>query len=165
MTIATGEDALAADVNALVPPGVILPYGGATAPSGYLLCDGSAVSRTTYADLFDVIGTTYGAGDGSTTFNLPDLKGKVPVGKDSSQAEFDTLGETGGAKTHTLTEDEIPSHAHTIEGRTGGSGGPDRVVKGNYTDNITNLSTSSVGGGQAHNNLQPYITLNYIIKT
>jgi len=83
MTIATGEDVLAADVNALVPPGVILPYGAATAPSGYLLCDGSAVSRTTYADLFSVIGTTYGAGDGSTTFNLPHLKGTVPVGKDS----------------------------------------------------------------------------------
>jgi len=167
MTIATGEDVLAADVNALVPPGVILPYGAATAPSGYLLCDGSAVSRTTYADLFSVIGTTYGAGDGSTTFNLPDLKGKVPVGKDSSQSEFDTLGETGGEKTHTLTVDEMPSHKHVQHSYSDPSGSLNRNSRDTTSsgDTETGHSTSSTGGGQAHNNLQPYITLNYIIKT
>ena len=63
-----------------------------------MICDGRAVSRSDYSELFAVIGTTYGSGDGSTTFNLPNLKGRVPVGKDSSQTEFDTIGETGGSK-------------------------------------------------------------------
>ena len=88
-------------------------YGGSTAPTGYLLCDGSAVSRTTYADLYTAIGTTYGVGDGSTTFNVPNVKGKVPVGRDNGDTSFDTLGETGGEKTHTLTIAEMPSHTHT----------------------------------------------------
>jgi microcystin-dependent protein len=78
-------------------------FAGSTAPTGWLLCDGTAVSRTTYSDLFAITSTTYGVGDGSTTFNLPNLKGRVPVGLDTSQTEFDVLGETGGAKTHTLT--------------------------------------------------------------
>jgi microcystin-dependent protein len=85
-----------------------------TAPSGWMLCNGSAISRTTYADLFAAIGTTYGVGDSSTTFNIPDLRGRVAVGSDSSQTEFDALGETGGAKTVTLVEANLPSHAHTI---------------------------------------------------
>src|SRR5690606_11752046 len=76
-------------------------------------CDGSAVSRTDYADLFEVIGTSYGVGDGSTTFNLPNLQGRVPVGLDTGQTEFNALGKTGGAKTHTLTIDQMPSHSHT----------------------------------------------------
>ena len=84
-----------------IPVGAIIEYPSLTAPYGYLLCDGRAVSRTEYADLFAVIGTTHGAGDGSTTFNLPTRKGKVAVGQDSSQTEFDTIGETGGSKTHT----------------------------------------------------------------
>ena len=95
------------------PAGVIVPYAGSSAPTGYLVCDGSAVSRTTYADLFTAIGTTYGAGDGSTTFLLPNLKGRAIVGVDAAQTEFDALGETGGAKTHTLTSSEIPSHTHS----------------------------------------------------
>lgn len=65
-----------------------------SAPTGYLLCDGTAVSRTTYAGLYAVIGTTYGTGDGTTTFNLPNMKGKVPVGYDTSQTEFNTIGKT-----------------------------------------------------------------------
>ena len=94
------------------PIGAITSYAGDTAPTNWLICDGSAISRTTYADLFDAIGTTYGIGDGSTTFNLPNLKGRVITGLDSSQTEFDTLGETGGEKTHTLTVNEMPSHTH-----------------------------------------------------
>ena len=85
-----------------------------TAPSGWFVCDGSAISRTTYSDLFAVIGTIYGVGDGSTTFNVPNLKGRAIVGRDASQTEFDVLGETGGEKTHVLTESEMPSHRHGI---------------------------------------------------
>ena len=68
-----------------VPPGMVLPFAGAAAPEGFLLCDGSAVSRTTYGDLFAAIGTAYGAGDGSTTFNLPDLRGRVAAGREVSR--------------------------------------------------------------------------------
>lgn len=95
------------------PVGSITMFAGADAPSGHLLCDGSAVSRATYSALFAVIGTTYGAGNGSTTFNVPNLKGRVPVGQDTTQTEFDTLGERAGAKTHTLSVPEMPSHTHT----------------------------------------------------
>lgn len=83
-----------------------------TPPTGYLLCDGAAVSRTTYSALFAVISTTFGVGDGSSTFNLPNMKGRVVCGYDSDQTEFDAIGETGGAKTHTLTSTEMPAHTH-----------------------------------------------------
>ena len=92
------------------PAGIIMPFAGTVAPQGYLLCDGSAVDRTTYATLFGVIGTTFGSGDGSTTFNLPDLGGRVPLGV--SQAH--TLGSTGGSETVTLTESELPAHVHEV---------------------------------------------------
>ncbi len=103
-------------VDAAIPSGVMLPYGGATAPSGYLLCDGSAVSRTTYGNLFSAIGTAYGSGDGSTTFNIPDMQGAFPIGKAAS-GTASSLGDTGGeldssiniAHSHTVN-----SHTHTI---------------------------------------------------
>lgn len=144
--------------------GAIIPFSGTTAPNGYMICDGSAISRTTYAELFSVIGTSFGEGDGTTTFNLPNLKGKVPVGLDGEDEDFDTLGETGGEKTHTLTIDEIPSHHHSyttsnvnnfvrIEAST---------AYGRSADYSAN--TGNTGGGQAHNILQPYTVINYIIK-
>ena len=92
------------------PAGIIMPFAGTVAPENYLFCDGSAVDRTTYATLFGVIGTTFGAGDGSTTFNVPDLSGRVPIGV--SQAH--TLGSTGGSETVTLTESELPAHVHEV---------------------------------------------------
>ena len=98
-----------------IPVGAQLPFAGTTVPSGYLLCDGSAVSRTTYKDLFEVIGTTYGAGDGSTTFNLPNMKGKIPVGYKDSDTYFGTLGKSVGSSTVKLTVGQIPSHNHTQE--------------------------------------------------
>jgi microcystin-dependent protein len=142
----------------LVPTGSINAWSTNTAPTGWQLCDGTAVSRTTYAALYAVIGTTYGSGDGSTTFNLPDLKGKVIVGRDSAQTEFDILAETGGAKTVTLDTTMIPSHAHTISAyshssistadlsHTHGAGTYD-VVSG--TTGIT--ATSSTAGSHQHN--------------
>lgn len=152
-------------VNANAPAGVISMYGGSTAPNGWLICDGSAVSRTTYSRLFSAIGTTYGAGNGSTTFNLPNCKGRVPVGLDTSQSEFNSLNKKGGEKTHTLTIDETPNHTHDYSGiisqylgQGGGTTDAERLC------NRGSGTTTSTGGGQAHNNLQPYITVNYIIS-
>lgn len=153
--------------------GSITIWPTSSAPAGFLLCDGTAVSRTTYATLFGIISTTYGSGDGSTTFNVPNLKGKVVVGYNASETEFDTLGETGGAKTHTLSITEIPAHNHD---QFNGSG----AFQFGNTPKIVSLSNGSSdtaqvygnptgmqdsGGGGAHNNLQPYIALNYIIQT
>jgi microcystin-dependent protein len=153
------------------PSGVVNMYCGSSAPTGWLLCKGQAVSRTTYADLFTAIGTTYGAGDGSTTFNLPDLQGKVPAGVSDSDGDFD-LADTGGAKTHTLITDEMPSHSHVSNfygWYSNGNGSLDTFFNPGSTYGVSTWgsgnSTGNTGGGGAHNNLQPYIALNYIIKT
>jgi microcystin-dependent protein len=148
-----------------VPTGAVFQWLTSSPPTGYLICDGSAVSRTTYADLFVVIGTDFGTGNGSTTFNLPSLKGRVPVGLDAAQSEFDTLGETGGAKTHTLTTDEIPAHVHTVAFNDDPGGANNAVGDGSTSQPLGTVNSSSVGGGGAHNNLQPYFVTHYIIKT
>lgn len=140
--------------------GEVAAFAGDTAPACYLLANGAAVDRTTYSELFSVIGTTYGSGDGSTTFNMPNLKGRMSVGFDAGQTEFNTLGETGGEKAHTLTVSEMPPHSHNFyfdNSQSGHTG----ARKTSYAN--TTMSTSSVGGGQAHNNMPPYFTLNYII--
>jgi microcystin-dependent protein len=108
-------DKLAAAVaNALVPTGTVVPFSGSSVPNAdWLLADGTAVSRTTYAALFAVVGTTYNTGgEAGTDFRLPNLKGRVAVGRDSSQTEFDTLSETGGAKTVALTQAQLAAHTH-----------------------------------------------------
>ncbi len=158
----------------IAPTGMVSPFAGSEAPTDWLMCDGADVSRTTYARLFEVIGTTYGEGDGSTTFVLPNLGGRVPVGK-SAQPEFDTLGKTGGAKDHTLVVGQTPSHGHDVrisrDRATGGGAvftmvaSVQKGVTNDLGDQETYGQTNSVGGGGPHNNLQPYITLNYIIKT
>ena len=101
-------------VDNYMPAGVITQYGGTAAPTGWVLCQGQALSRTNplYTRLWSAISTNYGVGDGSTTFNVPNLQGRIPVGKDAT-VDFDTLGETGGAKTHTLVQSEMPAHTHT----------------------------------------------------
>lgn len=107
---------LAAAVAAgqLASPGDIKANAGTTVPDGWLACDGSAVSRTTYAALFAVISDTYGNGDGSTTFNVPDYRGRVILGSGTgTDLTVRTVGDTGGAETHTLTEAELPAHTHT----------------------------------------------------
>lgn len=174
------ENAINAQVSGdTLPVACIVPFTSDTVPENWLLCDGQAVSRTDYALLFNIIGTAYGVGDGSTTFNLPNLKGRIAVGKDSTQTEFDNLGETGGEKAHTLTVEEMPSHNHmqsTNYGRMTNmleidsnygfaqSGAyKDRTVAA--TSATTNVyGTSNTGGGQPHNILQPYQVTNYIIK-
>lgn len=94
--------------------GNIIAFTGSSIPEGYLECDGSAVSRTEYSDLFDVIGTIYGSGDGSTTFNLPNLSGKVALGVSQTYS----AGSTGGEESHTLLDTETPSHVHNIPQHT-----------------------------------------------
>lgn len=93
----------------LVPAGVLMPFAGSTAPGGYLLCDGSAVQRSQYSDLFAAIGTSFGAGDGSTTFNLPDMRARVPLGVSGSH----TLASQGGSASQTLSVSHLPAHTHT----------------------------------------------------
>ena len=161
-----GQVLTAAQQNTLasyaMPTGSVTAFAGSSAPTNFLLCDGAAVSRSTYAELFALISTTYGVGDGSTTFNLPNLKGRMPVGRDATQTEFDVLSETGGAKTVTLTNAQLPALVDN-------AGFPVDVFGLAPTAGPTGFyyrgSTSAIGGGQAHNNLQPYIVLNYIIKT
>ncbi len=138
-----------------------------TPPAGYLLEDGSAVSRTTYADLFAAIGTTYGAGDGSTTFNLPDSRGRVTVNLSSADAEFNTIGEKYGEKTHTMSLAELPAHSHE-QYVTANSGGT--AVRNDYSADAAGglypqgINTSSTGGGAARNNIQPSIVKEFAIK-
>lgn len=177
----------------LVPTGVIFPYAGSAAPTGWLLCDGTAVSRTTYAALFAVIGTTFGAGDGSTTFNVPNMGDRVIAGKGATKT---TLGGTGGATSQTpsgsvgsttLSESQIPSHRHLVRGESR----PDSVGiqyggNGGTAPNMTPVSSGAnqstytgvlygwdTGGSGSHNHSlsmnslsveQPFIVLNYIIK-
>jgi microcystin-dependent protein len=155
-----------------VPTGALVAWSTNSAPTGYLICDGSSQLRASFAALFAVIGVTYGSVDG-THFNVPDLKNRVPVGRNSGQVEFDTLGETGGETSHTLTVAEMPSHAHG--GVTGGSasyftntgGARDTPTSGStfsFAASHTHTITAE-GGGAGHNNLQPYLVINYIIKT
>ena len=153
------------------PLGTINAFGGSTAPDGWLLCQGQAISRTEYADLFAVIGTAFGAGDGSTTFNVPDMKGKVLAGYNVNETEFNALGKTGGEKTHTLTVSEIPSHYHNIRLQYGAVASTSYPPGSSYSQASGDAGyygakqiIQSAGGGQAHNNLQPYETVNFIIK-
>ena len=149
-----------------LPIGAILPFSSDTVPNGWLLCDGSSFSTTSYPELFDVIGTTYGYDDDRNP-KLPDLRGRVAVGKkaatSSSDTDFNELGKTGGEKTHTLTIDEMPSHKHGFQANNdfhAQSGTDAWIFKGGRNDGFI-LET---GGSQPHNNLQPYLVTNFIIK-
>lgn len=156
-----------------VPIGTGFDFYGTTAPENYMFADGSAISRTEYAALFAVIGTTYGVGDGSTTFNLPDKRERVTVMYKSdstmgtTDALFSTMGAKGGEDKHTLTVDELAAHTHSYTRYNGyqanvdssaGSGG--RLQNAN----TTSQTSGSTGGDAAHNNLQPYLVCNYIIR-
>ena len=157
----------------IIPPGTSIEGYWTSPPLGYLLEDGSAVSRTEYASLFAVIGTTFGNGNGSTTFNLPDSRGKGSIARNTSDASFNALGETGGSKTHTLTEAQLP----TVDILSAGSSIQPRVTTGSYAlggsgayQHILGDAGSSAerlqlkGGGQSHNILDPYIVVTRVIK-
>ena len=164
--------------------GTILPWSAASLPSGFLECNGTAVSRSTYSALFAIVGTTYGAGDGSTTFNTPDLQDNTPVGKSNNKA----LGSTGGANTvaatgnvggstanATLSEAQLASHSHSANvGNASNLAGH----FGRSSAALQNVSTQNTGSGSGHSHnmsanfsgdatsvLQPYLALIYIIKT
>ena len=149
-----------------LPIGGIIAFASDTIPNGWLLCDGRAVSRTEYSELFKAIGTKHGSGNGSTTFNLPNPKGRTLVGKDSTDTDFNELGKTGGEKTHTLTVSEMPGHGHDFNygERLVAQKGSDYAVPDYANLTGKKITVSSVGGGQAHNNLQPYLAENFIIK-
>ena len=166
----TGNTGSVGPIGPMAAPGCIMMYGGMTGtiPAGWLACDGSAVSRSTYIGLFNSIGTIYGVGDNTTTFNLPNLAGRVPIGAGTAigatGATAKILAQTGGEETHTLITAEMPSHAHSgvansaLNTYAPGNGIP--VAQAFY-----NGFTTPTGGDQPHNNLQPYLVLNYIIKT
>jgi microcystin-dependent protein len=183
------------------PVGGGMDYWGTSAPTGWLFAYGQAVSRTTYAALFAVLGTTFGSGDGSTTFNLPDLRGRASFGKDdmggtsanritnqSGGWNGDTLGAAGGSETHQLTEGQLAAHAHSGSANANGPNNPTYVayganvgVQAGASDTVPRtasaaatqvsgslshthaLTINSAGGGEAHNNLPPGISCNYII--
>jgi microcystin-dependent protein len=162
----------------LVPSGAILDFAGSSAPSGWLMCYGQTVSRSTYADLFTAISTTYNVGgEAGTDFRLPDFRGRVAVGKDDmggsaasrmttagSGVDGATLGASGGEQTHTLITSELPAHTHDVVGYqvVGGGGLPQSSAS---ATNSATTATGTAGSNGAHNNTQPSIIINKIIKT
>ena len=167
-----------------IPTATIVPWSSSSVPSGFLECNGAAVSRSTYSALFAIISTTYGAGDGASTFNLPDLQDNVAVGKSGTKA----LASTGGANTvastgnvggstanATLSTAQLASHTHSIPASNFSPGSPNGSEGQRGAGSI---STGSTGSGQGHSHnmsatfsgdatsvLQPFLTIIYIIKT
>lgn len=152
-----------------LPIGSMVPYGNVNPPTGWLVCDGRAISRTVYADLFAVIGTSYGEGDGTTTFNLPNKKGRVSAGYDSTNSKFDIIGKKLGEETHTLSVAELATHTHHFT-----SGVASVIGNGISTDAITEHSPSThglgatdlttTGNSQPFNVIQPTEVDQWIIK-
>lgn len=164
---------------AATPPGSIIPYAAATPPTGWLLCDGAAASQTTFANLFAVIGTTYDDTPGAGNFNVPDLRGRLPVGLDNmgstsanvlTDAQADVLGGVLGGETHTLVTAELPLHTHQYDDQyvaavTGGSlSGPTVVNATSDFVESTGRTTTSTGSDSPHANVQPSMALTYLIK-
>lgn len=163
-----------------VQTGIITAFGGDTAPTGWLMCDGAAVSRSTYADLFAVVGTAYGIGDGSTTFNLPDLQQRFPLGKAASGTGA-SLGDTGGAIDHVhslLTADGATAYARITE-RSGTTNSPHqhRIVTPSWNSNVkisgvgaaqvdatAHVDGTALDGDTAAEN-PPFAVVNYMIRT
>jgi len=188
---ATKYDFDAANLSGIegIPTATIVPWTAASVPSGFLECDGTAVSRSTYSALFAIVGTTYGTGDGSSTFNVPNLADNLPVGKSNNKA----VGSTGGANTvaktgnisgstanATVSTPQLASHSHS---QASVFNPPSQVHLysnpynfGEQGDAPNNLGNTGGGGSHSHNMsanfsgdatsvVQPYLTVIYIIKT
>lgn len=156
----------AIDSLVAVPIGLVAAWLTDTPPSLFRICNGDAISRTTYVDLFTLIGVTFGNGNGTTTFNIPDFKGKVLIGKDSGQTEFDAIAETGGAKTTNI------DHNHSVSITTGGpnnlagvdgydSGGGEVADQG-HTHSVS--GTTGAASVTSVSVLNPYVVINWIVK-
>jgi len=170
--------------NPYLPIGIVLPYATNIAPEGWLVCHGQEVSKTTYPSLWNVIGTTFGTSVLPDNFILPDLRGRVIVGSGTGIGlTARSIGDISGAETHILTENEMPSHNHTItdpghshtENISSGNlaienDTPDvfnnqtSSITGNTGTSTTGITINNTGGDQPHNNMQPFLVLNYIIK-
>lgn len=171
--------------GALAFTGMIAWYGNATPPAGWLVCDGSAVSQKTYAALYNILGTTYGPNTGGN-FTLPDFRRYAPMGVGGSQVSgpANTMGSSGGSETHTLITAELPSHNHddspghyhgqnanfnggggTTQVPTSGGASTSTTLSAGVTTTTSTISVNSTGGGGAHNNVQPSLISNFIIKT
>lgn len=158
-----------------LPIGTIIPYGGTTLPTGFIWCDGAAVSKTTYADLWKAIGDNFlnGRTAQTSTFYVPDMNGKTPVGKaKNATSSFYTLGKQVGEEEHKLIVDEIPSHAHDMYLRLTGaeSSGYGLTQSGSFTNRVvvagaqSGITIYGTGGGESHNNIQPSLVTNYVIR-
>lgn len=176
---------LQSEIASVVPPGTIAAYGGpqlggtnaGAVPPGWLLCDGAAVSRTTYSNLFGAIGINFGSGDGVATFNLPDLRGRTLIGAgDGPGLTPRTIGQALGEESHVLSVNEMPSHGHTMYPQGAGNqpGQPFLYGPGNtcgiqcspnsgFVGAFGGGSTAATGGGAAHNVMQPSAVINYVI--
>ena len=153
--------------DGIVPPGAVIPYAGSSAPDGWLLCDGRTVSRTTYAALFAVIGATYGAGDGNTTFALPNLQGRVAAGTSSSHP----LASKAGADSKQIARANLPAEKLNLEDdgiwivdstQTGSESG--KTLQMGTRSGAARLETNTLGSGTAFDVRQATLYLNYIIK-
>lgn len=177
---ATGTGVQWADNSAALPVGMVIDYAGTSAPSGWLFADGSAISRTTFATLFGTIGTVYGSGDGSTTFNIPDLRGRITAGRDNmggsaasrittagSSIDGTSLGAAGGAQNIAIAQANLPAVGVTFTAGAGTLGAA--AAPGSFTTDCASAptvnSTSNLGSGTALNKMPPAIILNKIIKT
>lgn len=173
-------------VATLIPSGAVIPFAGVDLPGGWYWCDGSNYNRTTDQALFDAIGVTYGNGDGSTgSFSVPDLRFMTVVGANYGPkpdrwkpANAYSLGSTGGHEVVTLSQSQMPKHRH-VQAATSGPGGKAKVRNGvgrfrtiyqnapkgwgfnSYTSGVNTLAT---GEGKPHDNMPPYMALNFIIK-
>lgn len=161
--------------------GEIKLYPGATAPPRWLICNGAVIARATYSELFDVISTTYGGGNGSTTFAIPDLKGRTAIGVGENSATghtAHTLGSSDGEEKHQLSTNELSAHSHrytpngvtfgALANANGGLGwntAADQYGGGGNWAVSMGGGTQNTGSNWTHNTMQPFLTMNYIIYT
>lgn len=150
----------------VIPAGVILPYAGSTIPAGWLACDGGAYPRVTYAALFAVIGTTFGAGqDGISTFNVPDFRGRTAVGSGQGIGLSNRpIGQAVGEESHKLTLNEMPSHTHQLRTMMDSDGGGGYSGATWFSDPVYWRDTTAAGGDVPHNTMQPSLVVKFIIK-